>query len=222
VNTDWGADRAIAMLAGIAQWLESPASVGFRNHFVIRDLEALALIAGRADLAKCATSIICGLPDSAFTAGIVTNMDDLSRLVRRESTTLAAAEAWFPAYTAQVFATIVERAEAHTAVFGDKSDLHLVRARASSALELEEFASACAVAGRFDDALDALASPDFEPDRRIGPRMAVCVEAFRADRFDIANGLISAYFSTPGHFPLSVAAGLLGRVPWGGYPYPDY
>ena len=222
MNIEWGADRAIAMLAEIAQWLESPASAGFRNQFVIRELEALALIASRADLANRAASIICSLSDSGFTAGIVTNIDDISRLVRRESSTLAAAEASFPEYTTEVFATIVEQAEAHTAVFGDKSELHLARARASSALELEEFASACAVAGRFDDALDALANPDFEPVRRGGPLMALCVEAFRADRIDMADSLISAHFSTPGQFPLSVAAGLLGRVPWGGYPYPDY
>ena len=45
MNNRWGFDRAIAMLCGMAQWLAAPASAGFRNHFVIRDLEALSLIA---------------------------------------------------------------------------------------------------------------------------------------------------------------------------------
>ena len=129
MDTEWGTDRAIAMLAAIAQWLESPAAASFRNHFVICDLEALALIAGRADLANRAASIISSLPDSAFTAGIVTNIKDVSRLVRRKVTTLAAAEARFPAYTTQVVATIVDRAKAHTAVFGDEPDLDLARDR---------------------------------------------------------------------------------------------
>src|SRR6185436_15544268 len=53
----------------------------------------------------------------------------------------------FPAYTAQVRATIAGRAAAHTAVFGEPPELESARAKASSALDLEEFASACAVAG---------------------------------------------------------------------------
>ena len=222
MNDRWGFDRAITMLSGMAEWFAVPASVGFRNHFVIRDLEALSLIAGRADLAHSAASILQGLPDKAFTAGIISNISDLSPLVHREPTTLAAAESHFPAYTDQVRATIASQATAHTAVFGDLADLDSARACVSSPLELEEFASACAVAGHFERALHTLDSADFETNRRSGPRMVVCVEAFRADRLDIADSLISAHFSTSGHLPLSVAAGLLGRIPWGGYPYPDY
>ena len=222
MNNRWGFDHAITMLSGMAQWLAAPASAGFRNHFVIRDLEALSLIAGRADLAHSAASILHGLPDRAFTAGIISNIADLSPLVNREPATLAAAEARFPAYTDQVRATITSQAAAHTAVFGDRADLDLARARVSSPLDLEEFASACAVAGHFECALHTLESADYETDRSVGPRMVVCVEAFRAGRLDIADSLISAHFSASGHFPLSVAAGLLGRVPWGGYPYPDY
>jgi len=222
VNNQWGFDRAITMLSGMAQWLSAPASAGFHNHFVLRDLEALALIAGRTDLAHSAASILRGLPDRAFNAGIISNIADLSPLVRREPATLAAAEARFPVYTEQVRATIASQAAAHTAVFGDRPDLDSARARVSSALDLEEFASACAVAGHFERALDTLDSPDFELGRRIGPRIVVCVEAFRADRLELAERLILEHFSTPGHFPLNVAAGLLGRLPWGGYPFPDY
>jgi hypothetical protein len=222
VDSQWGADRAIAMLDGLTRWLAAPASAGFRNHFVIRDLEALGLIAGRADLANSAASILRALPDSAFTAGVITNISDLSPLVRREVATLAAAETCFPAYTDQVRATIAGRAAAHTAVFGEPPELESARAKAYSALDLEEFASACAVAGHLEHALHTLDSADFEPNRRIGPRMVVCVEAFRADRLELAEQLILEHFSTPGHFPLSVAAGLLGRVPWAGYPFPDY
>lgn len=222
MDNRWGSDRAIAMLSDMAQWLAGPSSIGFRNHFVIRDLEALALIAGRADLAHSAASILHGLPDSAFTAGVISNIADLSPLVRRESATLAAAETHFPEYTDQVRATIASRAAEHTAVFGDHSDPDLARARVSSAFDLEEFASACAVAWHFERALRTLDSADFEPNRRSGPRMVLCVEAFRADRLELAERLILEHFSHPGHFPLSVAAGLLGRVPWGGYPFPDY
>ena len=222
MDNRWGSDRAIAMLSGMAQWLGTPASVGYRNHFVIRDLEALALIAGRADLARTAASILHGLPDSAFIAGFISNIADLSPLVRRESATLAAAEAHFPAYTDQVRATIASRAAEHTDVFGSRSDLDLVRGRVSSALDLEEFASACAVAGHFERALCTVDSADFEPICRSGPRMVLCVEAFRADRLALAEQLILEHFPNPGHFPLSVAAGLLGCVPWGGYPVPDY
>src|SRR5436190_1892374 len=74
VNSQWGADRAIAMLDGMTRWLAAPASAGFRNLFMIRDLERLALIAGRADLAHAAASIRRGLPDSAFTSGVITNI----------------------------------------------------------------------------------------------------------------------------------------------------
>ena len=218
----WGSDRAIAMLSGTAQWLAAPASIGFRNHYVIRDLESLALIAGRADLAHSAASILHGLPDSAFTAGVISNIADLSPLVRREPATLATAEAHFPEYTDQVRATIAGQAADNTAVFGDHSDVDLARARVSSALDLEEFASACAVAGHFERALRAIDSADFEPNRRSGPRMVLCVEAFRTDRRELAERLILEHFANPGHFPLNVAAGLLGRLPWGGYPFPDY
>jgi hypothetical protein len=210
------------MLSGMAQWLADPASAGFRNHFVIRDLEALALIAGRADLANSAAFILHSLPDSAFTAGVISNVADLSPLMRREPATVAAAERKFPAYTDQVRAIIAGQAAAHTAVFGDGADLDSARARVSGALDLEEFASACAVAGHFERALGTLDDTDFEPNRRSGPRMVLCVEAFHAGRLELAERLILEHFSTPGHFPLSVAAGLLGRVPWAGYPFPDY
>lgn len=216
----WGSDRAIRMLSGMTQWLTAPDSVGYRNHFVIRDLEALAIIAGRVDLANSAASILLSLPDSVFTAGVISNIADLSPLVRREPATVAAAEAKFPAYTDQVRATIASKAAAHTAVFGDEADLNSARARVSSALDLEEFASACAVAGHFERALSTLDDPEFEPYRRSVSLMVVCVEAFRADRLELAKRLIHEHFSTPGD--LNVAAGLLGRVPWGGYPFPDY
>lgn len=222
MNNRWGSDRAITMLSGMAQWFAAPTSNGFRNQFVLRDLEALALIAGRVEIAHTAASILHGLPDTAFTAGVISNIADLSPLVHRTPATLAEAEARFPAYTDQVRATIASQAAAHTAVFGDRPNLDAARALVSNALELEEFASACAVAGHLERALRTLESSDFETNRRSGTRMVVCVEAFWTDRLDLAERIILEHFSTAGHFPLNVAAGLLGRVPWGGYPFPDY
>ncbi len=221
MDPNWGVTRAVDMLKGFGDWFALPESAGFHNLFVIRDLEALALIAGQRDLAAFAVSLIQAQPDSAFTAGVITNIKDLSGLVRRKPTTLEEAAAWFPPYAADLASKLAESKDPHIApVFADA--VALASRSASTPLEREEFASSCAVAGRFDDALAAVAAPDFEPNRRLGPWMVVCVEAFRAGRLDLAEQLISEHFSRPGHFPLSVPAGLLGRVPWGGYPFPDY
>ena len=222
MNNRWGSDHAITMLSGMAQWLAAPASKGFRNQFVLRDLEALALIAGRVEIAHSAASILHGLPDTAFTAGVISNIADLSPLVHRTPATLAEAEARFPAYNDQVRATIASQAEAHTAVFGDRSNIEAARALVSNALELEDFASACAVAGHLERALSTLESSDFETNRKSTTRMVVCVEAFRTDRLELAERIVLGHFSTPGHIPLNVVAGLLGRVPWAGYPFSDY
>lgn len=91
----------------------------------------------------------------------------------------------------------------------------------TSELQAEEYTSTLAILGQIDAALAFIERESFAADRRIGVLMVACVESHRRGQDVLARHLLDQIPFNPWSW-LSLAAGFLGRVPWAGYPYPDY
>jgi hypothetical protein len=78
-----------------------------------------------------------------------------------------------------------------------------------------------AVLGAFDDAVEIASAPKLEPFRRTCIYETTLIEAHR--RQDLVSAAKAWALLTPERFDYAtVAVGLLGRRPFGGYPYPDW
>ena len=81
-----------------------------------------------------------------------------------------------------------------------------------------------ALLGDFQGALGLLALPEIPRERQLGPMMVITVEALRLGNDSLTRKLVLEELG--GHDGLEwwipVAAGLLGRLPWPGYPLPEH
>jgi hypothetical protein len=190
-----------------------------------RSLGQLAVIAHFDAVGEVAASVLQLAPDAAFVAGVISNIEDLSGLVRRARPTLDEAEQFFPAYsTDEVRRTLELVVEPHVRklLLGDIEGAYEA---ATDELAKEEFASSCAVLGHVDRCLGAIEDPAYPSKRTVGPLMTSCVECFRTNRMDEAGALLqtlSERWPQAAWMKVHVSAGLLGRLPWPGYPYPDF
>lgn len=93
---------------------------------------------------------------------------------------------------------------------------------AQSDLALEEAGLTMAVLGEFDAARRVMSDPALPDFRRAGVRLVLMIELFRAGRQDEASALLGEMEATGLSEWDHLALGIAGRVPWVGYPYPDW
>ena len=115
---------------------------------------------------------------------------------------------------------------------GDRSGIALclegqfqeARSVAGSGVRLEEVGAALAVLGEFDAARSVASDPALEAFRQRGVRFVLVIELFRRGRVDEAGLLLAEFeFTGLGAWErVHLALGFAGRVPWGGYPFPDW
>jgi hypothetical protein len=58
--------------------------------------------------------------------------------------------------------------------------------------------------------------------RTSGPLTVICIESFRRDDIDLSRRVLDRLRASDHTHWTFLAAGFLGRVPWAGYPYPDW
>jgi hypothetical protein len=87
--------------------------------------------------------------------------------------------------------------------------------------KMENIASTCAVLGQIGATISLVAREDFPSARRDGPLVAACVESYRRGDKATAEELLRRLLTGAVHWG-QLAAGFLGRIPWGGYPLADY
>jgi hypothetical protein len=224
-DPEWGRERALDLLTPCAAWLtERARERDFHTHLA-RELGSLGIIGDFPSIVGAAARVLRDAPETAFTAGLVTNVRPLSRFVRRELPEGDALERMFESYRDDRVLEHMRRfAEPHIA-WALRGRDEEAASHAHTDLAQEEYASTCAVLGRIDEALGFVARSGFPETRRVGPLLVACVESFR--RGDQARSLslverLVPDGSTDPWIRVHLAAGFLGRVPWAGYPYPDY
>jgi hypothetical protein len=88
--------------------------------------------------------------------------------------------------------------------------------------EREEVVALRALLHDFDGARAMIDRPSFPADRKPGPLVVVAIESFQLGQLDRARAVLGELErSNDVHWWVHAAAGLLGRLPWIGYPFPD-
>jgi len=222
----WGRKVAITLLSRSAKYLESEARDHERWHTLqFRPVAALALLANSSAVTDQIASLIRDAPAHAFTDGIISNFDVSALSAKRDAIVYEEADERFPEYAATDLPHVVVQFAAlpHIAsvLAGRVED---AIGAANSDLLIEEVASMCAVVGRIDTCLEILDRPDFPRERADRPRMVACIESFRRGDATRAQHLLDqvAGPGAEGWDLIFLTAGLIGREPWDGYPFPDY
>jgi hypothetical protein len=208
--------------------LERDASEGRYNTLCIRALGSAARVLGQHAVADRAVRLLRAVPDRAFWAGAITNVELPATVPERMRTVapLVELEARHPPFRT---AEIVERirscaaTEKHFALCLD-GRFQEARALAGSGVRLEEVGDTLAVLGEFDAARSVASDPALEAFRQQGVRFVLVIELFRRGRVDEAGALLAELESAGlGAWErVHLALGFADREPWGGYPFPDW
>lgn len=219
---------ATHQLRAALDWLEQDAANGGIQTFMIRALADAATLLREETVADRAAQLLRQIPDDAFWAGGLTNIEMPAKVPEqcRQLESLAELESRFPIYSRE---TIVRRIRSHRA-----SDDHVRlclegrvqegRERAGAGLELQEVGGTLAVLGEFEAALSVARDPSLEEFRRKGVLFVVVLELFRRGRLEEVQALdaeldlenLNPFWRI--HWALAIA----GREPWPDYPYPDW
>lgn len=220
-DRDWGRDRAGRLLAKGATWLASESKENRWHTMLAEQIGALARLGGFPIPERNALNHLRDAPAAAFTAGVITNVPDVSGFMRRELPSGADLERLFDPYDHRVGEYIGKFTDPHLR-YVVEGNLEQAKSHTVDDLMREELASACAVLGHLDAATELINSEGFPPNRRSGPVMVLCVESFRRGELDRATDLLREMDDLAGWHWVHLSAGFLDRVPWGGYPFPDF
>jgi hypothetical protein len=220
-----GRQQVAELLHRTAKWLHAEQQHQRWQTIVVRRLGGLARLGGFAELEATAQRMLLDAPASAFWSGVITNLPDLTVLVRRELPDDAALAMEFPEYVGDVALKFVRGEFAPHIQLTLEGRLTEAADHVTNERYAEEYASTCAVLGHLDAALAFIERPDFPASRKSGPLIVACVEGHRLGQDVLTRQLLARFIDDdrerPWHW-LFLAAGFLDRVPWGGYPYPDY
>lgn len=226
LDTSWGRMHAADVLSRTAAWLDAERRAGRWQILVARDFGCLAQVGHFPELQAVAERALRDAPASAFSAGVITNIPGAD-FVQRQMPVADEALATYPEYVRDVVLDFVR------ACASDEPQIQLVLdgqldeawKAAKTELAKEEHAATLGVLGHVDQALACIRRPEFPATRKLGPSMVVCVESYRRGDLSQAGALLEELLPrerTTGWSAIHIAAGLLGRIPSGGYPYPDY
>ena len=208
----------------VAKGLVRDAEQGRLNIEATIRMGSLAMISDIPLVQKMAENLLRDAPPELLLAGAITNISEPAELYRKRElpTRERVEEHDFPRY---------ERVPNYMRTCGEPHivlvvDGHLAQAakHAETPSEMEELACACAAVGKVDDALAYVGREEYPKDRCVVPLVVAYVESFRDGQVDRANELSRQLCGTEecdDWIGLVLAAGLLGRLPWPGYPFAD-
>jgi hypothetical protein len=223
MDQDWGQARALELLGNWSRWLEDEAREHRWHTLLARRLAGLAVIAGDTAGRTTAERILGTAPDTAFSEGAIANFD-LALLVRRELPTHDDLQDWFPPYEPTVHEHVRRFQDPHI-LLALEGRLDEAWAAATSDLDKEECLEMYALLGQFDRALHILAGDALGANRLHVPLMVIGIESYRRGNLQTSRDTLERLRVLR---PLDcwmwtqLASGFLGRVPWDGYPFPDY
>jgi hypothetical protein len=207
---------------------EQAANRGQINVLCVRALAGAAVLLGEDDLADRATALLRSAPDDKFFAGAIANFElpKVAPPSLRQPPPITQLEEDHPVYSRH------ESRERVTKLAGSVRHIALclegrfdvAQREARSDLALEEVGLTMAVLGEFEAARRVMSDPALPDFRRAVVRLVLVIELFRNGRADEASALLAGMEATglSGWGLLQLALGLAGRVPWVGYPYPDW
>lgn len=225
MNEAWGRALATNLLERVQLSLASEAREHDRWHIpLLRSVGALAVVVPVPIVSADVTRLLADAPDRAFHEGIITNIEDRSRFIQRDLPSADEAASVFPEYPRSELPRSVQDARDPHIAAVLAGDIAGAVTHATTPLFLEEVASTCAVAGDLEACVHVVQSADFPVGRKMGPLMVLCIESFRRDDSARAEQLLEevAAHGDSSWTLVQLSAGLFGREPWGGYPYPDY
>jgi hypothetical protein len=207
---------ARGLLRAAVTWLELEAESGRRHAWRAREIGAIAILGGFGGLAARAERLL------ADAGHVHADDDDHSAHdpVLPHGPELAE---MFPPYSSVAVLNHTRKAAPpHLSLALDR---HFDEAwsRCEDDAAREEVAAVRALLGDFEGALALLARPDFPKGREIGPMMVIAIEAQRLGNHSLTRKLVLDELGGRDGLDwwVPVAAGLLGRVPWAGYPLPE-
>ena len=205
---------ARGLLRSAVTWLELEAEDGRRHGWRAREIGAISILGGFGGLAARCERLL---------SDTETDEDDEDDVHAPSLPHGAELAEMFPTYSSVAILNHTRNAAPpHLSLALDR---HFDEAweRCEEDTQREEVASVQALLGDFQGALNTLGRHDFPRDRQIGPMMVIAVEALRLGNPSLTRKLVLEELG--GHDGLEwwvpVAAGLLGRVPWAGYPLPE-
>ena len=207
---------ARGLLRSAVAWLEIEAESGRRHGWRAREIGAVAILGGFGGLAARAERL---LPEADH---VHADDDDHSA----DDPTLPhgpeLAEMFPPFSIAQVLSQVRRSAPPHLSLALDRH-FDEAWARCQDDGQREEVAAVRALLGDFAGTLAMLASPEYPMDRKVGPLMVIALESQRIGEPDLTRRLVLAQLGAQDGLEwwVPVAAGLLGRMPWAGYPLPE-
>jgi hypothetical protein len=227
-STNPGRAAAREQLRAAVDSLEAIAAVGPVNTFSARALVRATLLLEEHDLAQRAVAILCQIPDRAFYAGLITNMELPNDFAERmkQVPTRDELERQHPVYGRDAkLAAIYQSAESsphiRLCLEGSYEDAEAV---AGNGVKLEEVGDTLAVLGEFDRAYALATGPKMEEFRRSGVLFVLVIELFLAGDLTWSRELLAKFEATgmDEGSRVHLALGFAGREPWRVYPYPDW
>jgi hypothetical protein len=223
MDPTWGNARAVELLWRSATWLRDEARAGRWHTLLAPEIGGLSDLCGAREPREIAAGVLRDAPPEAFWAGAITNAPRES-LVRRALPEREALDDLFPVYGDDVLRHVRSFEDSHIqlAIAGRIEEAW---SKADSPLAKEECAATCGVNGDVAALVALIVRAEFPCDRWVGPAMVACVESYRRGDVEGAAGHLDAILTSEwsGCWEWTqLAAGFLGRVPWGGYPFPDY
>lgn len=207
---------ARGLLRSAVTWLELEAESGRRHGWRAREIGAIAILGGFGGLAARAERLL------AEADHVHADDDDHSIHDPTLPHGPELAEMFPPYSVSQVLAQVRKSAPPHLSLALDRRFDEAWAASQDDA-QREEVVAVRALLCDFEGALTMLASPEYPADRKVGPLMVLAIEAQRTDHSELSRRLVLEQLA--GHDELEwwvpVAAGLLGRLPWAGYPLPE-
>jgi len=217
-------ERAIALLRRAADWLGTEAEGGRHHPSLAREVGGLARLVDLDDVAEAMVSHLDAAPPHAFPSIRASDPGNSIPPVPNRS---------LPDATALIFDYPVYDPDWIRSYLGNFEDAHVSAAlrrrddeaqeACASELDWEEYLAMVAFRGDHRAALAGLAARDLAQPRHLTPRLVVAVEAGRQGDDALCGEVLDALVDDCGAWEwVQLAAGFLGRVPWNGYPLPDY
>ena len=222
-----GLARGAELLMRVVGGLMKDAERGQLNTMIAKSLGSLALVTDFPLVRKAAERLLRDAPPELLLAGAITNIPGSEKLYRNHElpTREWIEEHEFPSYDGEyVLNNLTSCSEPHIQLVID-GELTQALSHVETPLQMEEFASTCAVLGHINEALNYVRHDEFPAERLVGPLMVACVESFRRGQNETALSLLAEMCEpkdSDHSKRLILAAGFLDRVPWQGYPFPDY
>jgi hypothetical protein len=207
---------ARGLLRSAVLWLELEAEAGRRHGWRAREIGAVAILGGFGGLAARAERLLAEADH--------VHADDDDHSIHDPSLPHGPELAeMFPPYSASQVLAHARKSAPPQLSLALEGRYDEAWASCHDAAQREEVVAVRALLGDFEGALTMLASPEYPAERKVGPLMVTAIEAQRADRSELTRRLVLDQLGAQNGLEwwVPVAAGLLGRLPWAGYPLPE-